>query len=162
MLYWYLNCVGHFDAVATRYALAVTGPIDLLAVTHIDRLRALPEWKLATHYTYRGRSTDLADYFVTRGEALTGIRVSERPDLDHQACLTQHLQHCTPHYLVQPATASIGVDASACLDQIEAEAGVPIGIASAGPTALDKRLTSAWAQYIGTKTADLARPTRQR
>ena len=154
--------VGYFDAVAIRYALAVTGPIDLLALTHIDRVRSLSEWKIATHYTYRGHSTDLANYFATRGETLTGIRVSERPDLDHQERLTQHLQYCIPNYHVQPATASIEVDASSCLDQIEAEVGVPIGIVSAGPTALDKRLTSAWAQHIGPKMADLALPARLR
>ena len=131
-------------------------------MTHVDRLRGLPHWKIATHYTYRGHATDLADYFVTRGEALTGIRVSERPDLDHQERLTRHLQYCIPHYHVQPATASIGVEAASCLDQIEAEVGVPIGITSASPTALDKRLTSAWAQHFGLKTADLSLLARLR
>ena len=34
--------VGPFDAVAARYAVSVAGPVDELAVTHLDRLAALP------------------------------------------------------------------------------------------------------------------------
>ncbi len=33
--------VGLFDAVAARYALAAAGPVDGLAMTHIDRLPGL-------------------------------------------------------------------------------------------------------------------------
>jgi adenylosuccinate synthase len=34
--------VGPFDAVMARYALRVAGAVDELAVTHMDRLAALP------------------------------------------------------------------------------------------------------------------------
>jgi adenylosuccinate synthase len=143
--------IGHFDAVATRYALAVTGPVDLLAITHVDRLHELKEWKIATSYEYRSHSTDLADCFVMHGKALSDIRVSKRPDLVYQEQLTQHLQQCAPHYQLQhtrnstPATDS---DISSYLAQIESEVNVPIGIVSAGPTAIDKRFTPSWIQHV--------------
>ncbi len=181
--------VGHFDAVATRYALAVIGHVDLLAVTHVDRLRALQEWKIATHYTYHGKSTDLsrsnlgpkvdenpplspldfhtalqprsgckcpagakldlpdlADFFVMQGEALTDIRMSERPDLEYQEQLTARLQQCHPRYEVQRAGEAAAA-VSSFLSQIEREVSVPIGLISAGPTARDKQFTSCWERY---------------
>ena len=105
--------VGHFDAVATRYALALTGPLDLLAVTHIDRLRDMPEWKIATHYQYRGNLDQLTDFFTVQGGGLSDIRRSEQPDLERQAQLTLRLQRCVPQYEVQrtsDATTAVEAD----------------------------------------------------
>lgn len=128
--------VGHFDAVAARYALALTGPIDWLAVSHLDRVRDWPEWRIATHYQYQGKPDRLADYFTVRAGELHDIRRSPQPDLDYQAQLTQHLQQCVPHYQAISAPA-----VEDYLAQIERAVGVPIGLISAGPTALDKRFT---------------------
>ena len=152
--------VGHFDAVATRYALALTGPIDLLVVTHVDRLRDMPEWKIATHYQYRGNSDQLTDFFMVQSESLSDIRRSEQPDLERQAKLTLRLQQCVPQYEIERAsdsTTTVEADIPSYLAQIERAVGVPIGIVSVGPTALDKHFTSAWAQRVGLKAADMAR-----
>ena len=151
--------VGHLDAVAARYALAVAGQVDLLAVTHVDRLRDLKEWKIATHYEYRGNSNGLADFFVEQGGALTGIRVSEHPDLARQEQLTLRLQQCLPHYVVHRASNSTRVTEagiSSYLAQIEQELSVPIGIVSQGPTALDKRFTPKWEQQYFSVTRRFA------
>ncbi len=137
--------VGHFDAVATRYALAATGQVDLLAITHVDRLPDFNEWKIATRYEYHGKSADLMDFFVMQGEALTDIRLSERPDLVYQEQLTSRLQQCRPHYRVQRAGDAAA--ATSLLSQIEREVGVPIGLISAGPTAREKHFTSCWEQF---------------
>jgi adenylosuccinate synthase len=152
--------VGHFDAVATRYALALTGPIDLLAVAHVDRLRDMPEWKIATRYQYRGNVDQLTDFFTVQGGGLGDIRRSEHPDLERQAQLTLRLQQCEPRYetvRASDATSTVEADLPSYLTQIERAVGMPIGIASAGPTALDKHFTSAWAQRVGPKTEDTAR-----
>ena len=135
--------IGHFDAVATRYALAVTGDVDLLAITHVDRLCDLKEWKIATRYEYHGNEHDVTSYFVSEGEALSNIRVSARPDLDYQEQLALRLQRCVPSYRVQPAHATA---VASYLAQIEAEGSAPIGIVSTGPTALDKQLTKHWTE----------------
>lgn len=42
--------VGWFDLVAARYALRVAGPIDAVALTHLDRLSGLPEVRVCTAY----------------------------------------------------------------------------------------------------------------
>lgn len=154
--------VGHFDAVAARYALAVTGPVDLLAMTHVDRLRGLKEWKIATHYHYRGDSDELTGFFAGQGGGLSDIRRSERPDLERQAQLTQLLQQCVPQYQTVRASAStnpVEADLPSYLAQIERAIGVPIGIISAGPTALDKFFTSAWTQRMGRQTEDTRLPS---
>jgi len=41
---------GHFDAVLANYALQVTGKMDLLALTHLDLLQHLHDWKYCTAY----------------------------------------------------------------------------------------------------------------
>ncbi len=147
--------VGHFDAVATRYTLAVTGPVDVLALTHVDRLHQLKEWKIAASYEYRGHSADLANYFVGQDKALSDIRVSQHSDLEYQEQLTQHLQQCAPQYHIQRAedsTLATSNDVSSYLARIELEVGVPIGIISSGPTALDKEFTSVGAQRMRVRT----------
>lgn len=135
--------VGHFDAVATRYALAATGQLDLLALTHVDRLPALADWKIATHYQYQGDSEQLADFFNMQSGRISDIRRSAQPDLAYQEQLTRQLQYCVPQYDALPAR-----DVARYLAQIEASVGVPIGLVSSGPTALDKHFTSAWAQSV--------------
>jgi adenylosuccinate synthase len=143
--------VGHFDAVAARYALAVIRHVDLLAVTHVDRLHDLKEWKIATQYEYRGNMDRLSDFFAVRAGLMADIRASEEQDLARQEQLTLRLQHCVPHYVVHRASHSLPAteaDVSSYLVQIERELGVPIGLVSAGPTALDKLFTAAWARHV--------------
>lgn len=43
--------LGWFDAVAARYALEVTGRVDTLAITNLDRMRGLTSAKVATRYS---------------------------------------------------------------------------------------------------------------
>lgn len=134
--------VGHFDAVAARYALSLTGPIDLLAVSHLDRVRDWPQWKIATHYQYRGEPDRLSDYFTMRAGELRDIRRSPQPDLDYQAQLTRLLEQCVPQYQTLSTRTNTIED---YLAHIARAVGVPIGLVSAGPTALDKHFTAAWA-----------------
>jgi len=135
--------VGHFDAVAARYALSVTGQIDLLALTHVDRLPAWADRKIATHYRYQGDSQQMANFFSAQSGRISDIRRSAQPDLAYQEQLTQRLQHCVPRY-----ETVHDPDVTNYLAQIEASVGVPIGLISSGPTALDKRFTAAWAHSV--------------
>jgi adenylosuccinate synthase len=41
---------GWFDAVLARYALSITGNLDVLAVTHMDLLARLQDWKYCNGY----------------------------------------------------------------------------------------------------------------
>ncbi|MFD0888991.1 adenylosuccinate synthetase, partial [Streptosporangium algeriense] len=69
--------VGHFDAVAHRYALAVTGGADALALTHLD----VPVSRMCVSY-------DIGE-----------LPVGTAGDLDGQARLTERLLRARPRYV---------------------------------------------------------------
>ncbi|MFI5896306.1 adenylosuccinate synthetase [Actinoplanes sp. NPDC051513] len=110
--------VGHFDAVAHRYAIEVAGGVDGLAVTHLDVPPRRPDLRICTSYTLDGAPW-------------TRIVPGEFRDLGHQAALTERLFRARPGALVRPDdwTAAIG-------DLLDA----PVALESFGPTAADKKL----------------------
>ncbi|MBB4920671.1 adenylosuccinate synthetase [Streptosporangium saharense] len=69
--------VGHFDAVAHRYALAVTGGADALALTHLD----VPVSRMCVSY-------DIGE-----------LSVGTAGDLDGQARLTERVLRARPAYV---------------------------------------------------------------
>lgn len=70
--------VGHFDAVAHRYALDVCGGVDGLALTHLDTAARTPQLRMCTGYDgtvpTRGAAGDLE-----RQERLTRALLASRP-----------------------------------------------------------------------------------
>ncbi|MET8832349.1 adenylosuccinate synthetase [Micromonospora sp. NPDC004540] len=101
---------GHFDAVAHRYALAVAGGVDGLALTHLDL--AGPRLRICRRY-------DTTD------------RLAPGPagDLDRQAALTARLLRARPVLDEAPTDWP---------EAVAAELGAPVLLASHGPTAEDK------------------------
>ncbi len=131
--------VGWFDAVLARYALAVCGGIDSLAITNIDRAAALPELRIATGYQLPHLEPWEARAVITEPADDVSIMVRQlrqKPvltDLVYQETLTALLKKARPVYDTFAGTEQF-------LDRIEHELGVPITITSHGPTAADKRL----------------------
>lgn len=117
--------VGWFDDVLARYALAVTGGVDALAITNIDRFDEI------FHRT-RCRA-----YETKEGKRLTTLPVkSEKTDLVHQEVLTKLLQEVTPVYDSVPEHSSL------YLDELQSALDVPIAIESYGPRECDKQYRS--------------------
>ncbi|MEV4245364.1 adenylosuccinate synthetase [Streptosporangium canum] len=105
---------GHFDAVAHRYALAVTGGADALALTHLDA----PVSRMCVSYDI--------------GELAAGTA----GDLDGQAGLTRRVLRARPRY-------TDGIGAGDWPAAVADALGVSVWLGSAGPTAADKtRLSS--------------------
>lgn len=119
--------VGHLDLVAHRYAVDVTGGIDQLVVTGMDRSE---QWQYCDKYQLPAEP-DTERFFEPDG---TRIKVGKIDDLDYQARLTSLLERCHPIYS-SPSAVGNGQLFSA----IEQHLGAPIGILSYGPTAADKR-----------------------
>jgi len=136
--------VGPLDLVATRYALAAAGPIDALAVTHLDRLPALAPWPVCRAYDYAGSASDLTDLFVHDGTTITDLTVPHRPRRDWQAALTDRLGRCRPlvDTVRRGGPASADADPAACCAYLAEHLGRPVVLRSSGPTAADKSLTS--------------------
>jgi adenylosuccinate synthase len=124
--------IGHFDAVAARYALSVTGPVDGLVITCLDRLYGLADVRICTGY-HRRRS----------GFILSHLKRAKAPDLDFQQRLTDDLLNMRPMYDPRWYGTFTPRRVSAYLKRIEEELGYPVVLASTGPTALDKRVVGA-------------------
>jgi adenylosuccinate synthase len=131
--------VGHCDLVAMRYARDVLGELDYLAVTHLDRLETLPEWRMCVAYHYQGeRTNDLSTYFQHNDRSIRALWVQRPPDLTHQEWLTSLLQSCLPIYQHLTPGVSLAESQASYLSLIEEKLAVPLAIASYGPTARDK------------------------
>ena len=111
--------VGWLDLVMLRYALEVVGPLDLLAVTCLDRLAELPRLHVCRRYRH------------DQGTLERLVRSPVPRSLPYQEQLTRGLAAC------RPILDEIS-DPSAVLDLL-AGLGAPPGIISTGPTADDKR-----------------------
>ncbi|MGD8373933.1 MAG: adenylosuccinate synthetase [Candidatus Woesebacteria bacterium] len=117
--------VGYFDAVTARYALNVTGGVDQLVLTCVDRLYGQQNWKAATKY--KASSTEVVD-----------LRPGRYTDLRHQTELTRLLQSCQPQYKVAVSGRFSPKRIKSYVDFVESEIGHKVGLISTGPTANNK------------------------
>jgi adenylosuccinate synthase len=111
--------VGHFDAVAHRYAIEVSGGIDALAVTHAD--------------------VDVSGVCRAYRGGWARIVPGEYRDLDHQADLTRRLLDAEPVIDDAPVTAEL---IGELLER-------PVAVVSSGPTAAGKRAPSGYPETVG-------------
>lgn len=107
---------GHFDAVAYRYAVEVTGGVDALAVTHLD----LP-----------AKGARLCRAYQVGGQRLERLAPGQERDLAYQERLTRTLLRARPEY-EDPAIDSWP-------NLIEQVLGAPVALLSRGRTAADKQ-----------------------
>ena len=125
--------VGPLDCVATRYALAINGGVDVLALTHLDHLPRLPGL-LCTAYRDEHPTVVPSETFIRRDGLITDICPRLRVDLDHQERLTHHLFGC------QPIFEAVNASPDGFVGRIEQLLQTPVGLMSFGPRAGDKQL----------------------
>lgn len=126
---------GYLDLVLSRYAMEVTGGIDGVALTHLDRLASFTTWKAAT--SYRLKAKDLAEpFFETSGDDLIRIFPPTPPvETARQGQLNQLLYQLEPVY----SAPFSGDDLPKIADFVAEQLKCPILLFSSGPTALDKQ-----------------------
>ncbi len=107
--------VGHFDAVALRYALEAAGGADGIALTHLDVARHAP-------LLY-------CDRYQADGEFIYRIPVGRDRDLTRQERLTELLLRARPVYRAPAAPWP---------DLVAEALASPVTVLSYGPTAADK------------------------
>jgi adenylosuccinate synthase len=113
--------VGALDLVLLRYALAVCGGMDALAVTCLDRL---PSPLVCA--SYRGEGA--ADLVHTASGHTVSLLPGPRGDLAHQERLGQWLRTATPELSpLDPISA------------LESHTALPVQLTSHGPSPQDKR-----------------------
>ncbi len=111
--------VGHFDAVALRYAIEVAGGVDGIALTHLDVARRHP--------------LRVCDSYDVDGRPLSRLPVGPGRDLAWQERLTRLLLGARP--ICTAASREWPAVVSGAL-------GAPVTLLSSGPTALDKNLAN--------------------
>jgi adenylosuccinate synthase len=120
---------GWFDAVLARYALAVTGGVDALTVTHLDLLSHLKTWQYCPAHTgWRGFDDPSVETNSAAG-ALTDFRLPPSLPLAQRAAFTQALSALTPRL------ESCAPDEATVLQKIASLLGQPVNIVSRGLTA---------------------------
>jgi adenylosuccinate synthase len=126
--------VGYLDLVALRYALHVTGKIDGLAVTNLDRMEIIDKWRYCNWYQASEKPSLVSDYFNMDDGRIRDIRIPPDPtDLAKQETLTRLL------FKMQPVYNTCQKDEKAYLEKISRELETPVLYTSHGPTALEKR-----------------------
>ncbi len=125
--------VGYLDFVALRYALKVTGKVDGIVVTNLDRMSTMDGWRVCDQYQTSLEASLARDYFDFEGGDIQDIKVPADPtDLIRQETLTNLL------YVMKPIYKTCERDEACLLDMISRIAGAPVLYTSHGPTALDK------------------------
>ncbi len=122
---------GALDLVLARYALAVAGPVDTLAITHLDAIARLGRWDVAVGTRPAPGDEDL--FVVERGLA-TAIRLPDRArprPLDHQERLGAALSRATP------VLERLPEGEARALARLEDHLGVGVGLVARGPRARD-------------------------
>lgn len=123
---------GWFDLQLARYALRragkVEGDVDALAITWLDQIPKLREWKVSVEYREDG---DLRRLDADFGRSCT-------PDLESQEQLGRSLTRWQPVYVDAPR------DPYHFVDQLSRWLCVPPGVLSFGPTVDEKTFTSYW------------------
>jgi adenylosuccinate synthase len=120
--------IGHFDAVAHRYALDVCDGADALVVTHADRIPVAAEnGRLRICRAYQ-TSTDIPP--------LAALPRCPVPDLDYQRVLTNTVAASRPVLSDGPA------EAAEWPEFLAGELGVPLALVSRGPAWTEKTAVS--------------------
>lgn len=120
---------GDLDLALLRYAIACCGGVDALAVTHLDALDRLSDWRVATAHLPAPGDGHLYDAHGTP-------RLGRFTDLDHQAALTEALGRATPR-IARPFERATP---ARVVDYLERSLQAPVILASAGPTYRDVRV----------------------
>jgi len=125
--------IGHFDAVAHRYAARAAGQLDGLVVTGVDRVEGMDEWRYCTSYDVPV-GLDASNYFhMDLSGTAHDITVRRYGDKLGMKRLTELLFQTKPRYesLEHPTDEQI-------ISTIERQLGMRVLLASYGPTYKDK------------------------
>ena len=110
---------GHFDMMATNYALRTLGGVDSIVLTCTDKISAMPGLKICKAYA------------VANGQYWREVPIMHPNDLKLRAALTQDMNRAIP---VFNRFETVGSYINHLITQLPA----PVSILSFGPTAEDK------------------------
>ena len=121
---------GWFDALLTRYAMKETTGVDLLAVTHLDVLHHLKQWKYCVGYqNFYSAQTSVG--LPRNTSTLNELQSQRSLSLEERTDQTRALQHVKPIYEVcEPVEKKV-------IEIIESLTHLPVGLISRGQKSVD-------------------------
>lgn len=122
---------GWFDAVLARYALQVTGGVDVLALTHLDLLPRLENWKYCPAYQNNPDFGDAMNGLDISGGLIVNLQAQSALSLEQRTHLTQIL------HAVQPVLKTCPSEEKGVIRKIESLIGQAVDIVARGPRATD-------------------------
>jgi adenylosuccinate synthase len=133
---------GWFDLLAIRHAISLNPRVDGLALTMLDHLSRLEQFRVCQSYEYRGSERQhLDDYFEWASTPAGRVKITAIKPAPTRRCddLARLLFDCIPwdwQYFAGP-----GDRASDFIRFLESSdgLGLPVQIISTGPTIADKR-----------------------
>jgi adenylosuccinate synthase len=125
---------GWFDSVLTRYALGVNGGIDSLAVTHMDVLPHLENWRYCSEYQGLAGFEWSSVASTVSQDILTGFPRHSLLSLSQRAQFTQAL------FNVKPTFETCAANQKDVIQTIESQLGKQIDIISNGACAKNIQL----------------------
>jgi len=129
---------GWFDAVLARYALAVTGGVDTLAVTHMDILPRLKTWKYCPGYQELQVLNKTAITSTISDSLLTDFQLPPDLSLAERAQFTEVLSKAAPVF------NTCNADDEAVIKEIEELLDQQVRIISYGPKAENIRMLNSF------------------
>jgi adenylosuccinate synthase len=120
---------GWWDAVLARYALAVNGGVDALALTHLDLLPQLQGWNYSPGYAGPFDCDPALFSAGLNDGVLERFRLAPGLSLDQRVRFTRALMR------VAPQLKSCAPTQEQVIRQIESALGLPVGFISTGPDA---------------------------
>ncbi len=123
---------GWFDAVLARYALAVTGGVDFLAITHLDMLSQLKKWKYSSAYSEINSPHHVST--ISADGLLTDFRLPPTLSLKERREFTEALSK------VAPLLKSCDANDEIIIRKIEELLEQKVGFLSYGASAEDVRV----------------------
>ena len=120
---------GWFDAVMARYAMNVTDGVDLVALTHLDSVSRMRDWKYCQGYEENQFSENSLLNADFSNKILTNFHVDKSISLDQRINLTKTLLSATPVIDSCPA------DEQSVIATVESLIGHSVDIVSRGPMA---------------------------
>ncbi len=142
--------IGHFDLIATRYGLDISGgaqAFDGFLMSYLDVLNTYHRWGIVEAYTFDGDDTNLHEYFEMQGSLITGIKLHpdtrDEAHYNHQLRLTELLKKCSPVVTYLYPTEEKSLE-EVFIDYFEEKTGVVVVATSRGPKAEDREKRPAW------------------
>jgi adenylosuccinate synthase len=137
---------GWFDPLLARYALQVTGGVDCLAVTYLDLLPRLEQWRYCGGYAPLPHSARSES--ATPERWLTAIPDQRSLSLVERAQLTEAMKK------VQPRLESVPPNEAAVLDAIENLLELPVDFFSRGPCAAQVQMSRHFPSHLHQRSKD--------